>query len=507
VNWAAPQDPCLAERVLVLVRGARDGALTAQLLGEAGFAASVCANVGELCARIEEGAGAALLAEEVLAGDVVARLGETLSRQPPWSDFPVIIFGGGKGAVAPAQDDDMRVLGNVTFLDRPVRTRSMLASVHAAIRSRRRQYEARTAIDSRDRFLAMLGHELRNPVGAIRLASAMLDKKTPAPPRELAIIGRQSTHLARLVDDLLDVARVTHGKVVLKLEEVDLVQVVHGAFEAHEARARERGLSYELRAPPCVIGVNGDRQRLEQVLANLLTNALKYTPPGGAVTVTVRAEGASAEVEVTDTGIGIAPEMLGRVFDAFAQADRALDRAEGGIGLGLALVRSVVQLHGGAVEASSEGPGRGSSFLVRIPRIETQPVARASGPRLEPRSCGKRVVVVEDSADIRELLVDMLAEDGHDVSCADDGPHGLEEILRVTPDVAFVDVGLPGFDGFELARRARASGSTARLVAVTGYGQPEDRRHAFDAGFDDHLTKPVGESDLQRAMQGASPPH
>ncbi len=496
-----PPAPDLLERVLVLVRGARDAELTAELLREAGVVSSLCSSVADLCAKMEEGGAAGLVAEELLTPEARARLTETLRRQPAWSDFPLIVFSGGK-----RDGDDMQGLGNVTILDRPMRTRSMLASVEAAIRSRRRQYEGRQAIESRDRFLAMLGHELRNPLGAIRLAAAVLDKKTPeaARPRELAIIDRQAAHLARLVDDLLDVARVAHGKVVLRFGQLNLVDVVRSAFEAQESRARERGLSYELRAPADEVGVHGDRQRLEQVLANLLTNAFKYTPRGGAVTVSVRAEGTVAVVEVTDTGIGIRREMLSQIFEAFAQADHALDRAEGGIGLGLALVRSVVELHGGAVLAASDGPDRGASFVVRLPLVTgLVPVASASSHAVVPPSPAKRIVVVEDSADIRELLAEMLAEEGHHVSWAEDGPHGLEEILRVAPHIAFVDIGLPGFDGFELARRARASGSRTRLVAVTGFGQPEDRRHAFAAGFDDHLTKPVVESDLQRAMSGA----
>lgn len=495
------------ERVLVLVPGRRDAQLTADLLGGSGIAAYVCHDVTDLRAKLEEGAAAALLAEEVLTPEALESLAESMRRQPPWSDFPMIVFSGGRQGVPPELDEGLRVLGNVTFLDRPVRTRSMLAAVHAAIASRRRQYEARNAIASRDRFLAMLGHELRNPLGAIRLASAIMLRKASEGdrPRELAIIDRQSAHLARLVDDLLDVARITHGKVVLRSERLDLVEVVRGAFEAHEDRARQRGLSYRLRAGTGPIAVSGDRQRLDQVLANLLTNAFKYTPRGGTVSVSVRVEHGSAVVEVADTGIGIAPEMLGRVFDAFAQADPALDRAEGGIGLGLALVRTIVQLHGGAVEGHSAGPQRGSTFVVRLPLApEAAPVAGVPSKDAATHRPGRRIVVVEDSPDIRELLADLLASDGHDVSCAEDGPHGLEQILRLAPDVAFVDVGLPGFDGFEVARRARARGSVARLVALTGYGQPEDRRHAFEAGFDDHLTKPVAESDLHRAMTGTA---
>jgi len=486
------------ERVLVLVRGSRDAELTQELLARAGFECMVCRGVDELCSAIVEGAGAALLAEEVLAPAVVERIATTLRHQPPWSDFPLILFGAVDG-----RTDLVRVLGNVTFLDRPVRARSMVAAVTGAIRSRRRQYEGRRAIESRDTFLAMLGHELRNPLGAIRLAMAMIDARTPAEARtkEHDIIDRQGKHLTRLVDDLLDVARITHGKVVLKTARLNLVDAVRDAFEAHEARARTHGLKFSLRVAISKVCVDGDRQRLEQVFANLLTNAIKYTPRDGAIIVSVDEEGDDAVVRVDDSGVGISPEMLPRVFDVFAQANRSLDRTEGGIGLGLALVQSIVTLHHGRVEAHSAGAGRGSSFVVRFPRVAGEIAAAEPASSTAAANGAKRIVVVEDSSDIRELLVAILELAGHAVSSAEDGPRGLDAILTSTPDIAFVDLGLPGFDGFELARRARAQGSTARLVAVTGYGQYEDRQHAAAAGFDDHLTKPVVAEDLQRAMQ------
>jgi signal transduction histidine kinase len=497
-----------SERVLVLVRGPRDAKVTRELLELAGFDALACADIAELVERMGQGAAAALVEEETLFHeDSMNQLATTLHNQPPWSDFPIVVFSAGGERTKRGPDELARLLGNVIYLDRPVRTRSVVASVRAAIRSRRRQYEARRAIDARDAFLAMLGHELRNPLGAISLATALLAGKssTESPPRrELVVIDRQARHLARLVDDLLDVARVTQGKVVLKRETLDLVEVVRSAFEAHDARAHDHGLSYELRVPDVAVWVDGDRQRLEQVFANLITNAIKYTRRGDAVTVAVGSEhGASEEavVSVTDTGVGIVPETIGRLFEAFAQADRTLDRTEGGIGLGLALVRSLVQLHGGTAEGRSEGLNRGSSFVVRLPAASSAvPVSPGSGAALVAQVPARRVVVVEDNEDIRELLTDLLAHEGHQVSCAEDGPRGLDALVELVPDIAFIDLGLPGFDGLELARRARASGVRTTLVAITGYGQTEDRARAFDAGFDDHLTKPVLDCDLQRVM-------
>ncbi len=493
-----------SERVLVLVRGSRNAQLTCDLLSHAGVETAVCSSVADLVDKIGEGAAAVLVQEEVFSeGQSLAPLVEALRHQPPWSDLPIVMFSAHADAKARGTDELALLLGNATFLDRPVRTRSMLASVHAAIRSRRRQYEARRAIEARDAFLAMLGHELRNPLGAIRLASAVLQKKTPdgTLPRELAVIDRQARHLTRLVDDLLDVARVTKGKVMLRRERLNLVEVARSAFEAQEARAHDRGLRYELRATQDAVWVEGDRQRLEQVFSNLITNAIKYTRRGGAIDVSIGSARDDAVVTVTDTGVGIAPDMIRRLFEAFAQADRTLDRAEGGIGLGLTLVRSLVELHGGTVEGTSEGLNRGSSFTVRLPVAECAvAVPTGSTPALEGNAPPRRVVVVEDNEDLRELLVEVLQQHGHDVSCAEDGPGGLEMLVKLAPEIAFIDLGLPGLDGLEVARRARACGLRSTLVAITGYGQPEDRARAFDAGFDDHLTKPVVDSDLHRVL-------
>ena len=493
----------LLDRVLVLVKGSRDSELTKEILARVGVSACACSGIDDLCAKIEEGGAAALLAEEVLTADCGRQLASTLSRQPPWSDFPLVIFSARRATenVRPVDGLD-RALGNVTFLDRPVRIRTMLASVHAAIRSRHRQYAGRRAIESRDTFLAMLGHELRNPLAALCLAAGVLDKKLPEGqrPKEWGVISRHASLLTRLVDDLLDVARITHGKVMLRREQLNLAELVRGTFEALEGRARENGLTFHFQEPDRPIWVEGDLQRLEQVFANLLTNAIKYTPGGGSVRVTVELGAAGALVTIADTGIGIPAEMLGEVFDVFAQADRSPDRTEGGMGLGLAVVRSLVQLHGGTVEAASPGAGQGSSFVVRLPLVMTDVAPKGPVTSGLERPSATRVVVVEDSADIRELLTALLELGGHNVASADDGPNGLERILSVTPDIAFVDLGLPGFDGYELARRARARGSRARLVAVTGYGLPEDRKRALEAGFDDHLTKPVIEADLNRAM-------
>jgi len=492
-------------RVLVLVAGAREAELTRRLLAEAGIHAECCEDARVLCQKLLEGGGAVLLAEEVLTDGALLQLKQAFASQQAWSDFPVLVFSATKPSDV-TRAAAANALGNVTFLDRPVRVRTMVAAVQSALRSRLRQYEARRAIESRDKFLAMLGHELRNPLGAITFATSALARKNLIEPRpaELGVLERQARHLARLVDELLDVARVTHGKVTLERHELNLAEVAKGAFESFEHKAREQALSIGLDLPEAPLCVVGDRQRLEQVIGNLLANAIKYTPQGGRVTLRLSGTADTVVLSVTDTGVGLEPHMTERVFDPFAQADHTLDRSQGGLGLGLALVHSIVALHGGSVRAQSQGLGTGCCFEVRLPRAQAKAAIPEPSEAPAPDTHNMRVVLVEDNTDIRELFRELLQELGHQVAAAEDGPSGLQQLLAFRPDIAFVDVGLPGFDGYELARRARAFGSRARLVAMTGYGQREDKERAVSAGFDEHLVKPVHDEDLRQAIARAA---
>ena len=361
--------------------------------------------------------------------------------------------------------------------------------------------EAESANRTKDEFLAMLGHELRNPLGAISSAAHVLSRTAAgnsATTRASEIIGRQVQHLARIVDDLLDVSRVVAGKVALRLQPVDLGEVARRVATLGGGPAGARHVIYVDAAPTWV---SADPTRLEQVLTNLVANAVKYTPAGGEITVTVAREGNQAVLRVRDTGMGIRPELLPRVFDLFVQADRSLERSSGGLGIGLTLVRQLVQLHGGSVEAASAGPGRGSTFTVRLPILAALPVPDGGA---QPAVGGppQRVLVVEDNDDAREMLRNLLSLLGHEVHEACDGAAGIEEARRVRPDAALIDIGLPGIDGYEVARRIRADVPGARLVAVTGYGQPEDRERALAAGFDVHLVKPVDPDQLQRLLAG-----
>jgi CheY-like chemotaxis protein len=325
-----------------------------------------------------------------------------------------------------------------------------------------------------------------------------------AASRHRDVIERQTESLSRLIDDLLDVARVTYGKVSLRPEAVDLGDILRASCQSLEPSFRASGVEFTSLIAP-TMPVRGDRVRLEQVFANLLQNALKYTPQGGSVAVTATASTGVAIVSVKDSGIGLDDKMLCRVFELFTQVDRSLERARGGLGIGLTLVRSLVQLHGGTVQARSAGLGRGSEFLVELPLGDRAPVRVAEQERESLETAARapaRVVVVEDGEDLRGMLKELLEMRGHSVSTAADGAAGIERILAASPDVAFVDIGLPEVDGYEVARQVRAGGCRALLVALTGYGQDDDRRQAAAAGFDRHLTKPVDLNDLEKVMVG-----
>ena len=506
-----PDRDALYERVLILAPIGRDGPLAAVALRDGGFTCHVCRDVDELCAEIDRGAGAVMITEEALSAQAVSCIRAVLERQPAWSDFPLIVFTaqpfeGARGTSAEA----FSALANVTLLERPIRVRTMLSAARSALRARKRQYEVRDLvgqlhgrIEERDQFLAMLGHELRNPLAAITLAIESLRLDAHDTTHEILI--RQTKHLKQLVDDLLEIGRITSGKIILHRAEVDFADVVEHCVESMRARAAAHRLHLVLHRDAETF-VDGDVVRLEQIVNNLLSNAIKYTPAGGAIDVFVGRTDGEAMLRVRDNGRGIAPEQLVRIFDLFMQADVTVDRAEGGMGIGLTLVRKLAELHGGNVEARSDGRGRGSEFMVRIPSIAP---TGAAAPREQRETSGratsKRIVVIEDNSDIRLLLRAELKRLGHQVEDSGEGGEGLQKILHAKPDVALIDIGLPGLDGYSIARQVRESlGDGVYLVALSGYGQAEDRARAQEAGFDVHLTKPAGIMELERVLTRAN---
>jgi signal transduction histidine kinase/DNA-binding response OmpR family regulator len=361
----------------------------------------------------------------------------------------------------------------------------------------------READRRKDQFLAMLAHELRNPLAPVSNAVRLLQDYGAdhrVRERALAAAGRQVRHMARLVDDLLDVSRIRSGKVRLREELVDLARVVHDAAQGVEDLIASRRHVLTVNVPEAPLLVRGDAIRLTQIVGNLLTNAAKYTDPGGHLRVDLRREGDEAVLAVQDDGIGIPPELLGDIFELFVQAEQGVDRSRGGLGIGLSLVKNLVDLHGGQVRATSDGPGRGSTFTVRLPLVEdgTAGLALAPAPAAAERDRATRrdILLVEDNEDIRETLAELLRRRGHTVREADSGQAGIELARAAPPEIALVDIGLPELDGFEVAERLRALAPGARLVALTGYGGAEDRRRGSEAGFRAHLVKPVDIDEL-----------
>jgi signal transduction histidine kinase/ActR/RegA family two-component response regulator len=368
--------------------------------------------------------------------------------------------------------------------------------------------DARTVAEAsaraKDEFLAMLGHELRNPLSPIVTALHLLRMRKPEVEREYAVIERQVHHLTGLVDDLLDVSRITRGKIQLKRQTFELREVVDQALEMSAPLFEQREQTLHVDVPGGGCAVVGDRARLAQVVSNLLVNASKYTPPAGSVWVTVGHEAGDVVLRVRDTGRGLSMDLLPRVFDLFVQGPRAIDRQEGGLGLGLTLVKQLVQLHGGSVQADSAGPDQGSTFTVRLPVAAVAP-QRQSGES-HPADSGRslRVLIVDDNVDALEMLSTLVSTWGHQVLAVGDTSAALERGVVFNPDVALLDIGLPVMDGYELAAalRVRVYPSRPLFIAVTGYGQSHDVARSLSEGFAAHLVKPIDADQLERALAG-----
>jgi CheY-like chemotaxis protein len=383
-----------------------------------------------------------------------------------------------------------------------------LASAHlerqrALERERTARQVAESASRAKDEFLAMLGHELRNPLAAITTAARLLelsrDGMPPSQANAAAIVSRQARHLARMTDDLLDAGRVALGKVTLSRSRMNLGRAVDAAMAAlrNSRQLVQHDVSWQVED----IWIDGDATRIDQIVLNLVTNAIKYTPEGGAIRVEACRQGSEAVLRVIDTGIGLDAQLLPRVFDLFVQGERTIDRSQGGLGIGLTLVHRLAELHGGSAEVQSEGPGRGATFTVRLPAVDPQ--ADLPGKDRHPTSTPLRIAIVEDNDDVRTGLRHLLELDGHVVREAADGQSGLSLVLGDSAlDAVFIDIGLPGMDGLALARAIRAAGRRALLlVAMSGYGSERDRLRGIEAGFDAYLVKPVDPDALRSLME------
>ena len=500
----------LERRLLVLAPIGKDASLVESMLRKDAVTCLACADVQGLSRELERGAAAMLIAEEALPHD--GRLTELIQHQPPWSDLPILILtrpGADSAAVARA----LRTLGNVTLLERPVRVTALASAVHSALRARERQYQTRAHLLERedadrrkDEFLATLAHELRNPLAPIRNSVSLLRLSGAAGPagQMWEMMDRQVNHMVRLVDDLMEVSRITRGKIELRKGVVDLAEVIAAAVETSRPLVDAAGHELTLTLPPEALLIEADAVRLAQVFANLLNNAVRYTDPGGRIGIAAKRDDGSAVITVSDTGVGIAAEALPRVFDMFVQANARDSRAQSGLGIGLTLVRSLVEMHGGSVAARSAGVGRGSEFVVRLPlaRHEAARVPAAAGATARKFAGLPRVMVVDDNRDAADSLAAVLKLLGAEVRVTNDGRSALDAVAAFRPAVVFLDLGMPGMDGYETARHMRARDDTRSvlLIALTGWGQESDRRQTQAAGFNQHLVKPADITALRAVL-------
>jgi two-component system CheB/CheR fusion protein len=383
-------------------------------------------------------------------------------------------------------------------------TPGTLLAIHDITARRRAEAALREEGGRKDDFLAALSHELRNPLAPIRNSLSVVERVEPGGEearKAMAILRRQVDHLVHIVDDLLDVTRIARNKVHLQREPLDLGGLVRRTMDDHLPEFEARGIALEGDIDPEPLWAEADGTRLAQVIGNLLANALKFTPRGGRVDVGLRREGNQAVLTVRDNGVGITPEICARIFEPFIQAPQTLDRSRGGLGLGLAMVKGLVELHGGMVDVTSGGPGLGCEFTVRLPLVAAPQAKAAPAPRA-PTSQRRRVLVIEDTVDAADALCDLLALEGHDTRVAYDGPSGIAMARDFRPDVVFCDIGLPEMDGYEVARAMRADDALRGmyLVALSGYARPEDREHSAQAGFDCHLAKPPSTETLIRVI-------
>ena len=507
-------------RVLLLAPTRRDREATCELLTRAKISATPCDSAEAVAVESQRSVGAILMTDAAFADPHIDQLIEVLAHKPTWSDVPIILLCR-PGPPTPATRRVLDLLRNATLLERPTSSRTLVSAVQAALRARARQYQLRDQLAAlrdtesalreadqrKDLFLATLAHELRNPLAPIRSAAQVLAApKLGTVQLEWArnVIQRQVGHMALLLDDLLDIARITQGKLELKKKRVTLTEVVDSAVEAARPLIDSKNHHLKVSLPSDNPPLEADPLRLAQVLSNLLTNAAKYTDAAGHIELSGRVDGQELCLAIKDDGIGIAPEALTRIFEMFSQIDGASSRSDGGLGIGLSLVQGILKLHGGTIEARSDGPGRGSEFIVRLPLALAHPhEARAS--ELEARRDGtlrRRVMVADDNKDAADAMAMLLELGEHEVRVAYNGRTALTLAQTFRPDVAFIDIGMPDCSGYEVAQALRREpwGIGIYLVALTGWGQDGDRQSSKNAGFDRHMTKPVDHDAIEALL-------
>jgi signal transduction histidine kinase len=497
---------------LVLTPSESDAEYATMFLRQSGIDGVAFNDVQRFAAAISEGAGCLVMIQEALTAEQIPFIAEALSRQPAWSDLPLIIIANDVGNCGSLIGRVFPMSGNVTLLERPLNPHSFVSAVQMGLRAAHRQHEVadllaqrEQALRSRDEFLAMLAHELRNPLAPMRNAvylQRQVASDDPVFVKTRAVLDRQVRHMTRMVDDLTDVARLEHGKVTLQRKRVDLNDIVTAAVDSCMPAARAAGQRIDVALCATPLDVDADPVRLEQIITNLVHNATKFSREPGEIRVHCSAEAAEAVIVISDDGIGFEPAVAERLFELFSQGHQTIERSAGGLGIGLTIARRLAELHGGSIAAASEGLGKGAAFTVRLPLLPKTAKPAPPPQRQTAPLMSRRIVVVDDNADIRDTLLLMLSMWGHRVEVAADGASGLQLVLRDRPDVALIDIGLPVMNGYDVARCIRKSGlrEGIRLIALTGYGQPSDREKAAAAGFDAHLLKPIAPAVLAEAL-------
>jgi len=497
----------LGQRIVIFAPVGKDARLIMQVLGHASLECHICPALGDVVNELQRGAAALFVIEEAFNAEFLRELTEYLTAQPAWSDLPVLVLSK-EGLDSPGIQKIFEEVGNVTLLERPVRSATLVSAALSARRARRRQYEMREVDRRKDEFLAILGHELRNPLAPIRTAVDVLNTMQDSSPkvRDIAlIVERQVKHLTRLVDDLLDVARITNDKVALQCEYVTVDTVLQHAVEICRPQMTAGGHTLDLRQPPHSVLLSGDRARLVQSLANVLGNAVKFSPPGATIHLRAEAEDSDIVFTVRDHGAGLEPEACSRIFDLFVQGQAGRSHSLGGLGIGLSLAQRFTRMHGGTVQVRSEGRGKGCEFVLRMPIVVAERRSRerqASKVANHAAAEQFRVMVVDDNADGADMLQVMLEMDGYLVAKAGTGQGAITQAQRVRPHAILMDIGLPDMQGHEAARRIRElpGGEDIVFIAMTGWGHGEARRLAAEAGMQHYLVKPVDLTALRQYL-------
>jgi signal transduction histidine kinase len=498
----------MEKRVLIYAPSGQDAVLASKMLTLAQVDNVVAESAAELAQQLRRGVGAVLTVEEALSNGGLKAIGEFVQSQPGWSDLPVVLLTN-RGPDSLSVRQAIGVLGNVTLLERPVRTLTLITSLQSVLRARAKQYQVRETDRRKDEFLASLGHELRNPLAPIRTSMDVLTHLYPdhGPVKKVSeVVERQVLHLTRLVDDLLDVARINSGKIELQRADTTFAAVINHVIELCSAAAAAKGITINQVLPSEQVALFADYARVVQIVSNILSNAIKFTPVKGVIWVRAGVTDDCLHIHIRDTGIGLEPAALERIFGMFEQNRPPSGQIASGLGIGLSLSRQFAEMHGGSVRAHSEGLGKGSEFVVSLPvlTVERAPVDSVSAAPPELTVARPKVLVVDDNRDACDSLQALFEMENCDVATAYDGYEAVLATEQAMPDMIVMDLGMPCMDGYEAARRIRSQPGSKEvlMIAVTGWGQSEARQRTFEAGFDHNLIKPVDFDEIRQLASG-----